>query len=276
MCSTGNGGLKKRTLNSHLHRFTGFIITLAATNTDMCYTLVLHNGLHIRKVQVDDRRTIDQVRNTLNRLLQHFISLLKSFRHSRTTVNNFKELIIWNHNQGIYILFDSFNTIEGILHSCSGFKSERFGNNTYSKNAHILCNLSNDRSSTRTGSATHSACNKHHICTFYSSSNLFRALLCGFFPDFRFSTCTQSFCKLLTDLKQIRSLTKLKSLFISINTNEFNAGNILINHSIYSIIACSTNTNNDNLSRRLGITCLNFKHCDFLLLSHINIHFLII
>ena len=42
---------------------------LPLTNTDMCNTLVLHNGLDIGKIKVNDSRYIDQVCDSLYRLL---------------------------------------------------------------------------------------------------------------------------------------------------------------------------------------------------------------
>ena len=50
---------------------------LACTDTDMCDTLVLHNGLNICKVEVDQCRQVDQVGNTLNCLLQYLVCLLQ-------------------------------------------------------------------------------------------------------------------------------------------------------------------------------------------------------
>ena len=42
----------------------------------MSDSFILHYGLHIRKVKIDERRNIDQIRNSLYGLLQHFICFL--------------------------------------------------------------------------------------------------------------------------------------------------------------------------------------------------------
>ena len=69
MGCTGNRGIQQRTFHSHLHCFARLIIALAATNTDMGNTLVLHNGLDIGKIKVNDSRYIDQICDSLYRLL---------------------------------------------------------------------------------------------------------------------------------------------------------------------------------------------------------------
>ena len=69
MRCTGNCSIQQRAFHSHLNCFTRLIITLTGTNTDMCNTLVLHNGLDIGKVKVNDSRYINQVCDSLYSLL---------------------------------------------------------------------------------------------------------------------------------------------------------------------------------------------------------------
>ena len=73
--------------------------------------LVLHNCLDVCKVQIDYRRHIDQIRNSLNRLLEHFIRFLKGIRHGRTPVHDFQQFIIGDNDQCIYIILDPFNSV---------------------------------------------------------------------------------------------------------------------------------------------------------------------
>ena len=46
------------------------------SDTDMSDSFSCHDGLYIRKVQIDQSREVDQIRNALHCLLQHFIGLL--------------------------------------------------------------------------------------------------------------------------------------------------------------------------------------------------------
>ena len=76
MGSTIDGGLQKWRCNRKLHCLDGLLITLGTADTDMCHTLVLHNGLYIRKVQIDQSRQVDQVGNSLYGLLKNLICFL--------------------------------------------------------------------------------------------------------------------------------------------------------------------------------------------------------
>ena len=63
-------------------------LSLALADADMCDALVLHDRLDIREVQIDDGGQIDQVRDALDRLLQHFVRFLQSLRHGSAPVRN--------------------------------------------------------------------------------------------------------------------------------------------------------------------------------------------
>ena len=56
ICCAFNRCLKQRARDCLLNSFKCFIITMAFTNTDMCNSLVLHNGGNIRKVKVNECR----------------------------------------------------------------------------------------------------------------------------------------------------------------------------------------------------------------------------
>ena len=105
MRSALNRCLKQRTCHSLLHSFKCLVIPASFTNSDMGDTLVLHNGLDICKVQVDQRRHVDQVRNALDTLLKNLVRLLQSLRHSRSSVHNLQQLVIRNDDQSVHTLF---------------------------------------------------------------------------------------------------------------------------------------------------------------------------
>ena len=77
MGSTLDRRLEQRAGNCLLDCFECLVVALGLSDTDVCDTLVLHDCLYICKVQIDQRREIDQVCDTLNCLLQHLICLLQ-------------------------------------------------------------------------------------------------------------------------------------------------------------------------------------------------------
>ena len=96
---------QKRTGNCLFDCLKRLVVSASGSDTDMSDTLVFHNSLYIRKVEVDQRRYIDQVCNTLDTLLEHFVSFLQSFRHRCPSVYYFQKFIIRNYDQCVHILF---------------------------------------------------------------------------------------------------------------------------------------------------------------------------
>ena len=269
---TADGGFQKRALHGHFHGHECLVVTLALADTDMCDTLVLHDSLDVRKIQVDDSGQIDQVRDTLNRLLKHFVRLLQSLRHGSAPVHNLQKLIIGNHDQRIHMLLDTLNTAHGIHHTRPGLKTERLGNHTYRKNSHILCKSCHHRRRAGPGTAAHTAGDKHHVRAFQGSADLLCALLGRFLSDLRLRACPQSLGQLLTDLQQCGRLTELQRLFVGVHTDKLHPFNLFVNHSIHSIVTCTAHTDHNNLGSRFSIVCLNFKQECILLFQFRTCH----
>ena len=127
-----DSSLKQRTGNSLFHCIQTLIIACSLTNTNMCNAFIFHNGTDICKVQIDHRSLVDQVCNTLNTLLQHFIRLLQRLRHGGSAVTDCQQLVIRDNNQSIHYFFQFFHTGQCIVHADFSFKSKWLGNNTNS------------------------------------------------------------------------------------------------------------------------------------------------
>ena len=228
---------------------------------------ILHDSLHVRKVQIDDGRNINQIRDSLNRLLKHFIRFLKGIRHGGAPVHNLQQLVIGNYDQSIYIIFNLLDTVDCIDHTSLGLKAEGFGHNAYRQDSHILGKLGHNRGRPGSGSASHTAGNKYHICALKHSGNLLAAFLGSLLADLRLGAGPQSFGELLADLQKLWRPAELQSLLVRIDTDKLNACNTLVNHSIYSIITCAAYTNDYNLGCRFSFVRLNFQQ-EYFLLHH--------
>ena len=76
MGRSGDRGLQERTLHGNLYGLQSLLISGGGTDTDMGHALILHYCFNIREVQINQGRDINQVRNTLDGLLQNLVCLL--------------------------------------------------------------------------------------------------------------------------------------------------------------------------------------------------------
>ena len=206
MGSTLDRRLEQRAGNGLLDCLKCLVIALGLSDTDVCNTLVLHNCLYICKVQIDQRREIDQVCDTLNCLLQHLICLLQCLRHCRPAVYDLKQLVIRDDDQRVNILLQTLDACQRIIHACTGLEAEWLRHNADSQNAHLLCNPCHDRSCTGTGTSAHTTGNKHHVRTLNRLTDILRALLSCLLTYLRLRACAKSFGDLLSNLNRCRRL----------------------------------------------------------------------
>ena len=223
----------------------------------MSYTLILHDCGNICKVKVDKSRNIDKISYACNSLKQNLVCLLKSIRHGCASVNQLKQLIIGDDYHGVNILPEISYTLVGIGHALLGLKSEGLGNYTYGQYAETLGNACDNRSRTGTGSASHTAGDKYHVCSLKRLLYIICTFLCCLGTHLRLCACAESLGKLLTDLHGSRCLAELKCLLICINSYKFNSGNILIYHAVDGIVSCSAYTDNNYSCSRICLWYFN-------------------
>ena len=257
MGRSADGRLKQRALHSDLDCLDGLLVALGGTDSDMSHALVLHNRLHIGEIQIDQRRQIDQVRDSLYRLLKHLVGLLQSVRHGSSPVHNLQKFIVGDHNQGIHVLLQLFDARDGVDHTGLRLKLEGLGHNADRKDPLLLGQLRHDGGSSGSGSAAHSTGNEHHVRALDGSAQLLGALLGRLLADLRLRAGAQSLCQLLSDLNQRRRLAERQRLLVGVDTDELHSANILINHSIYGIISCASHTNHDNFCAGICFVCHN-------------------
>ncbi len=232
--------------------------------------LVLHNRLYIRKVQIDNRGDIDQIRDALYGLLQHFIRFLKGLGHGGSAVHDLQQLVVGNDDQGVHIVLDLVDTGQCIGHPGLCLKAEGLGHHTHGQHSHFLGQPGHHGSRAGTRTASHTTGDKYHVRPCQSGSDLFGTLLGSLLTHFRLGAGAQPLGQFLTDLQQLGSLAQLQGLLVRIYTDKFHSVNLFVNHSINSIIACTTHTYNDDSGGGFCVVSLNFQQRFVLLLSRIN------
>ena len=252
MGRTLDGCLQKRGGYRLLYCFHGFIVSSCFSDTDMSDSLVCHNCLNIRKVQIDESRQIDQVCNALYCLLKHFVCFAESLRHSRPAVYDLQKFIIWNNDQCIHCFLQIFNSRKSIVHTGLGFKTERLCDNAYCQDSHLFGCCRDYGSRSGSGAAAHTAGDKHHISAFHDLFHIFYALLSSLLANFRLCSGAEALRYLLADLKYCWSFTQSQSLFICINAYKLHSSDGLFHHSVHSIISSSAYANDNDLGGRLG------------------------
>ncbi len=218
---TVDGGLQQRRLNCLLRRFLCLVLSDSSANAHVRISGALHHRGNISKVQVNQTRYCNQLRNRGNCLTQYIISNFKCISKGNFLFGHILQTFIRDDNQGIHVLLQRFDTGVCLLHTLLALKRERTGDNAYRQNAHLAGNLCNDRRTASAGAAAHTGCDEYHMCAFQSGRNLLAALLRCLTTDLRLGTCALSLRQLCADLNFNRRFRAVQCLFIRIDCNKF-------------------------------------------------------
>src|SRR5690606_25748309 len=98
-------------------------------------------------------------------LAQNIIGYLKGFQQRSLTINCLEQSIVWNNNQCINRVTQSFNCRFSIAATLITFKGKWFCSETYNKTVQFFGCLGDDMSSAAAGTATSSNSHEHHVST---------------------------------------------------------------------------------------------------------------
>ena len=165
----------------------------------MSITCALHYRSNVSKVKVYVRCYVNKLGYTLNTAAKNVVGNLKCVCKSDSGVRYLLESFVRNDDKRVNKITKLCDTGFSLLHSELTLKCKGLGNDTNCKYIHLSCYSRNDRSSTRSGSASHTCGNEYHISTVKSRLDLLNALFCRSLTNLGLSACAVSLSYLLAD-----------------------------------------------------------------------------
>ena len=239
-----DGGLHERTRDSDTRSLFCLALARSMSDTHMGIAGILHDAGNIGKVQIDEARVLDQVRDTCHCLAKHIIRDFKGIGQRNLLVGGIFQTIIRDNQKGINLSEEFPDARIGLNHPAVTFKLEGLGHNTDSQDPGFLGNIRHGRRSARTGAAAHSGGNKDHIRVFQHSGDGIAALFGSSPADLRIRTRALAFRNLFTDLDLLIRIRNRQSLLIGVDRNELDTLGAVFYHAVDNIIAGSADTNN--------------------------------
>ena len=232
----------------------------------MCIACILHDGLDILEVEVDDARDLDEVGNALYALTENVIGDAECVCKRNALLADELQSFVRDDNEGIDVLAQLCNALFCLIHTALAFKSERLCDDADGEGTHILCNLCNDRCCTCAGAAAHTGGDEDHVCALEGSCDQLAALLGSLCANLRLGACASALCILFTDLHAGLGLRAGQCLTVCIHADELDVLHAGICHAVYGVSAAAAYTNDLNGLGGLFKHVINFKrHFMFLL-----------
>ena len=240
---TIDGCFQQRGGNSQLSCLHGTVLTRGRADTHQSRTRTLHHGLNVSEVKVNQTRGGNQVGNALNTGEQHLVSGLESVQHRHVAVRNRQQSVVRNHNQGVNLVTQSGNTGLSLVRATTALKGEGSSHNTDGQSAQGAGNTCHDGCATGTGAATLTSGHEDHICALEDFLNFLRVILGCLTANLGVCARAKTAGQLTTDIQLDVCIRHEQSLGVSVNSNELNAAQANLNHSVDCVDATAADTN---------------------------------
>ena len=225
----------------------------------MRQTLILQNGAHVRKVEVDERGIDDKVGNAADTLLENFVGDAQRVHHRRILRNDAGDLIVRDDDERIDILSEVFQPLDSIVHALFAFKVERLGDDGDRQDFQIARNFRDDGSRTRTGAAAHARGDEQKVGILDRLGKYFFAFFRSGSADFRLRAGAETFGQSRTDLNFILRFGEEKDLLVRIDGNVACARDARLDHAVDRVVPCAADAD-DLYPRNAGQTVQTVKH----------------
>ena len=159
-----------------------FAATFAGTHHRLAH--FGHDRANVGKVEVDKAGHDHQVGDRTHALLQHLVGQLEGFLKGRFGLGDQEQVLVWNDDQGIYVLLQLLDPRLGGAHPARALEQERLGYHADSQHALVTRGLCHHRRGAGAGAPAHAGGDEAHVHAIERALDLGHGFLCRRAPDF--------------------------------------------------------------------------------------------
>ncbi len=247
-CALNAAVTQERAVDGHLGRLAGAVFPTRNAGSHHGLALVRHDGPDVGKVEVHHAVSGDEVRDALNALTQHVISIAKGLNHRGPLADHSQEVVVGNDNERVHLILEVHDSTVGRLASLPGFKLKGQGHHPNGEGTQFPGHLSNDRRASGSRSATHSGSHKDHVGSLQGFSDLVHALLSSGASHLRFGASAQPASALMPQLQLALGEGLAQVLEVGVGGNVLHPIHLLLDHAVDGI--ASPTSDSDHLDAR--------------------------
>ncbi len=232
---TVDGGFQQRGGNGALGSAHRPIFPGGRTNTHEGGARVLHNGLDVREVEVNQTWNGNKIRNSLDARAQHLIGEVVGLNNGEIFLGDLQQAIIGDNNEGIHRLAQFRDTHGGVIGTLGTFKFKGTGHDADSQRSQIPSHLGNHGGGTGAGPSAFTSSDEHHIRAFEGALDNFHVFFRGALTHRRIRTRSQALRNLATNIEFGFRFGFHQGLPVGVNGNKFHTGKSVLNHAVNSV-----------------------------------------
>ena len=209
---------------------------------------ILHNGGHVGKIEVDEARVADQVRDALHRLTQHVVRDLERVGKGDLLVGRVLEALVRDDDERVDLGLELFDARFRLRHAAAAFKTEGLRHDADGQDARLARDLGNNGRAARAGAAAHASGDEDHIGVLERLGDLVAALLGALAADLRVGARALTVRQLFADLDFISGGRHVERLLICVHRDKVDAARTGAHHAVDHIVAAAANADDLDLN----------------------------
>ena len=245
---TVDGGLQQRGRNGHARGLLGLVLAGGAADAHVGKACILHNGGHVGKIEVDEARVADQVRDALHRLTQHVVRDLERVGKGDLLVGRVLEALVRDDDERVDLGLELFNARFRLRHAAAAFKTEGLRHDADGQDARLARDLGNNGRAARAGAAAHAGGDEDHIGVLERLGDLVAALLGALAADLRVGARALTVRQLFADLNFISGGRHVERLLICIHRDKVDTARTGAHHAVDHVVAAAANADDLDLN----------------------------
>ncbi len=200
-------------------------------------THLLHHGLHVGEIQIDQTGHDDQIGDALHGVEQDFVGLGQHVHERRLLGGQGQQAVIGDGDDAVDDLAQLLDAALGLLLTAFALEKEGLGDHGHGQGTQVLGHLGDDRRRAGARSATHAGGDKNHVAITENVANLGLAFQGRVTADIRIGPGTQALGQLVAELNLEFGLGMLQGLHVRVGGDEGHALHSGLDHVVHRVAA---------------------------------------
>ena len=237
-----HGGLEQRGVDCLLSGIERTVVTACRADAHESGAGIGHDGADVGKVDVNHARDGNQVRNTLDTVVEDLIGCAECLDDGQLFATELHQAVVRDNDERVTDVAQLLDARHCLAGTACALELEWTGNNADGQRPHLFRDGSNDRSGAGTSAATLAGGDEDHVRAFQGILNLSLVVFCGGLANLRVSARAETAGGFAADIELGVSIRENQRLGVGVNRDELNALQTFFDHAVHGVNAAAADT----------------------------------
>jgi hypothetical protein len=221
---------------------TAAVLAARDTGAHHRHSHLRHHGAHVRKVDVDEAGPRDQLGDTLDGALQHFVGRTERVEQRRRRTEHGQQLFVRDRDQRVDEATELGDALLGNAHALRAFHRKRLRHDGHRQDTHLLRELRNHRRRSGARAAAQAGSQEQHVRTFDDLLDAIAIFHRSLPPNLGIGARTEPFRDVAADLQAGLDPRPLQRLRVGVRADEVHAFDSGADHVRDRVAAAATDS----------------------------------